>query len=204
LNPEALRELEKDMSTCIVPRGRMLYQAGDMPTGLHFIRRGLIGLIVLGPTGNEYLVRLSKTGQYVGHRSLFAGEPHHATAVALEETEVISVSKVAIFHVIEIFPKVALFILETISKELRHSELGRVSLADKDVVARIAESVLYLREMFPDHQWTRREIAEFCGSTTPTVIRTLTKFEAEGLIRQNGRKIEITKRDGLLELAGAE
>jgi CRP-like cAMP-binding protein len=64
--------------------------------------------------------------------------------------------------------------------------------------------VLYLREVFPEHQWTRREIAEFCGSSTPTVIRTLAKFEAEGILRQHGRKIEIVRREALLELAAID
>lgn len=201
---EAQKELAKGTSMRQLKRGEMLYRADDIPTGLHFIRHGLIGLVATGPTGNEYLIRLAKTGQYIGHRSLFAGEAHYATAVALEDTKIVSVSKTILLHVIEVFPKVALLILEAISKELKYAELGRVSLADKSVVARVAESVVYLRERFPEHQWTRREIAEFCGSTTPTVIRTLAKFEADGIIRQVGRNIEISKREALLELAADE
>ncbi len=133
-----------------------------------------------------------------------AGEPHHATAVALDESEIVTVSKEAIRNAIEVFPKVALFILEAVSKDLRHAELSRVSMADKDVIGRVAESVLYLRERFPEHQWTRREIAEFCGSTTPTVIRALSRLQTEGIVRQNGRKIEILNRQALIDLAGVE
>lgn len=201
---EAQKELAKGTTMHPLKRGETLYQTGDLPTGLHFIQHGLIGLVAIGSTGNEYLIRLAKTGQYVGHRSLFAGETHHATAVALEDTHVISVSKTVILRVISLFPKVALLILETISKELKNAELGRVSLADKNVIARVAESLLYLYERFPEHQWTRREIAEFCGSTTPTVIRTLAKLEAQGIILQTGRKIEILKKGVLLELTANE
>jgi CRP-like cAMP-binding protein len=64
--------------------------------------------------------------------------------------------------------------------------------------------VLYLKELFPEHQWTRKEIADFCCSTTPTVSRTLASFEASGFIRQIGRKIEIIKREPLLELAASD
>jgi CRP-like cAMP-binding protein len=135
---------------------------------------------------------------------MFAGETHHATAVALEDTGIVSVSRTTLLRVIEIFPKISLCILENLAKELKTAELGRVSIADKNVIARVAESLLYLRERFPEHQWTRREIAEFCGSTTPTVIRALAKLERDGLIRKNGRTIKILEREALLELAASE
>ncbi len=197
-------ELAKGTFMHPLKRGETLYRVGDAPTGFHFIQCGIIGLWASGPTGNEYLIRLAKTGQYVGHRSLFAEEVHHATAIALEDTTIISVSKEVIFHVIQIFPKISLLILETIAKELKHAELGRVSIADKNVIARVAESVLYLKERFPEHMWTRREIAEFCGSTTPTVIRALKKLETDGIIQQAGRTIKILKREALLDLAASE
>jgi CRP-like cAMP-binding protein len=198
---EAQKELETATREHLLKRGEVLYRADDHPTGLHFIQFGLIGLIASGTSGNEYLIRLSKTGQYIGHRSLFAGEAYHATAIALENTKVISVSKVALFRVMEKFPSVSFLILETIAKELKLSELGRVALAEKGVAARVAESIIYLQERFPEHQWTRREIAEFCSSTTSTVIRTLGRFQDSGLIRQTGRKIEILDKEGLLDLA---
>lgn len=188
----------------ILAKGQVLYRTGDTPSGLHFIRKGLIGLIASGSRGNEYLLRLSKAEQYIGHPSLFAREPHHATAVALEDTEVVSVAKSIVFQLLEKYPPLALRILENLSKSFKLAELARVSIADKDVVARVAETVLYLRERFPDHKWTRREIAEYCGSTTATVIRTLAKLEIEGIIRQVGRVIEITDRRKLLALAAVE
>lgn len=201
---EARSELEKGALVRTLKRGETYYLAGDIPTGLHFIRQGLVGLVAIGPSGNEYLIRLAKAGHYVGHCSLFAKKAHHGTAVALEDTRITSVPKAVLFRVIERFPETALLILESIAKELKEAELGRVSLADKNVISRVAESIVYLRERFPQHQWTRREIAEFCGSTTPTVIRTLAKFEEKGLIRQIGRNIEISNRRALLELAGDE
>lgn len=198
---EAQKELETGTSVLQLKRGELLYRADDIPTGLHFIQYGLIGLVAVGISGNEYLIRLSKAGQYIGHRSLFAREAYHATSIALENTRIISVAKTTLFRVMKMYPNMAFLILETIAKELKYAELGRVALAEKGVVARVAESIIYLKERFPEHQWTRREIAEFCSSTTPTVIRTLAKFQADGLIRQTGRKIEILKRQPLLDLA---
>ena len=66
---------------------------------------------------------------------------------------------------------------------------------------RIAEALLFLRENFQDKNWTRKEISEWAGTTTETVIRTLADFEKEGLIEQTGRLITISKRDKLLAKA---
>jgi CRP-like cAMP-binding protein len=204
LPPEAQRIFEQGKTVRTLVRGHILYRAGDDPVGLHFIRNGLMGLIASGSRGNEYLIRLSKAGHCIGHPSLFSREPHHATSVALEHTEVVSVAKDIVFHVLEKYPAVALLIMESLSKSLKLAELARVSIADKDAVSRVAETVLYLKERFPEHKWTRKEIAEFCGSTTATVIRILARFEDEGIIHQAGRNIEIKNRPKLLALATVE
>jgi CRP-like cAMP-binding protein len=44
---------------------------------------------------------------------------------------------------------------------------------------------------------SRREIAEYTGMTTENIIRTLSEFRRENLIRINGREIEIMNADSL-------
>ena len=197
-------EVARAKTTRVLKRGDFLYRAGETATGIYYVRRGLVGLIVATASGNEHLVRLFKSGQHLGHRSLFAREPFHASAIALEETEIIGIPRATVIHLVEGSPQFALKMLETLARELKRAEMRGVSLSEKDVTARVAEAVLYLQEIHPNHQWTRREIAEFCGSTTPTVIRTLARFEQDGVIAQSGRKIEVRDRQRLVDLAAVD
>ena len=71
----------------------------------------------------------------------------------------------------------------------------------KTVINRIIESLVFLKHRQPDYQWTRREIGEFCGATTETVTRVLTKLETAGLITKDGRDINILDVHKLLEFS---
>jgi CRP-like cAMP-binding protein len=87
------------------------------------------------------------------------------------------------------------------SQELKQAERRIVSMADKDATERTAEALLFLKENFPDQTWTRKEIAEWAGTTPETVMRVLARFEDDGLIEQKGRLIKLVDRDGLLDAA---
>jgi len=79
------------------------------------------------------------------------------------------------------------------------TRLHRIS--SNSAIERIAEALLFLREHFHEKNWTRKEISEWAGTTTETVIRTLADFEEEGLINQTGRLITILNREALLQKA---
>ena len=55
---------------------------------------------------------------------------------------------------------------------------------------------IYRSRVF-DMPVSRREMAEYIGMTTENVIRTLSEFRREKLIRINGREIEIVDPDSL-------
>jgi CRP-like cAMP-binding protein len=59
---------------------------------------------------------------------------------------------------------------------------------------------IYLKDLHPERNWTRQEIANFCSSTVSTVIKTLAEREDKKLIRQAGRVIEVLDRTALVNL----
>lgn len=181
-------------------RGDRIYTIDDPSAGLYILRKGLVGLVYHSAKGSDHLLRIFKTGQFFGHRSFFADEPHHATALALEQIEVDFVPRDAVEHVFRMDPKFARIVIVSLAKELRHAEIWRVLVSEQDVLARTAHSVVILKDLDPEHPWTRAEIANFCASTPPSVVRALAELEARGLVRQTGRAIEIVDRWGLLQI----
>jgi CRP-like cAMP-binding protein len=179
----------------VYKRGDHIYKASEAPLGLYFIKSGLVSLVMGGESGSELLLRLFKPGQILGHRALFAHEKYHASAIALESTTILFLSQPDVKSLIRNQCDLAETLLNLLAVDLRIAEEKLLSLTEKDVTTRIAETLIYLKEMFPDHNWTRQEIANYCGSTAATVIRTLSKFEEDGLIEQNGRQISILKKN---------
>lgn len=193
--------MEKVRISKCYKRGAFLYQIGEEPTGIYFVASGLVGLTLVGISGREHLLRLCKRGQFLSHRSLLASEPYHASAVSLENSEIYFVPKKEFFEIYERYPSGCKPIVQSLARELRQAEIRFASMSDKDVTARIAETLIYLKNVYPDHAWTRREIAELCGSTTSTVIKVLARFESTKIISQDGRAIVISDAEALLTVS---
>lgn len=183
-------------------RGEFVYKASDKPENLYLVNRGLFGLTIYTEKGREHMVRLYKKGQFFGHRSLLSNESYHTSAVSLENSELILIPSDCIYSLLDRFPQLAKSVIRYLAKELRNSEMHRILISDSDVEVRVAATLLYIKEVDWLHRWTRKEIADFCGSTGPTVTKILIKFKERGLIEFNGREINILKRDNLANLGG--
>lgn len=191
--------------TLDLKRGDFVYRQGDQPKGLYFVEKGLVGLMLLGPnSGKEHLVRFFREGHFFGHRALFSQEGYHGNALALDTTRLKMLPSQSIRDLLEQNPKIYRNFVEVLCRELRRAEIQHVLILENEVKARTALALVYLKELHPDHQWTRQEIANFTASTAPTVIKTLAELENLGLIRQDGRSIEILNRDGLIALQDTE
>jgi len=201
MKPEIIDTINRIGLLRTFERGDSIYNQGDIPQGVYFLRSGLVGLVSASSAGNEHLLRLFRSNEFFGHRSYLADEMYHATSKCLEKTAVVFLAKEDFRRCIAEHPEILWHITRKMAKELRLAEESRVTITDHDVLTRTAEALVYLKEIHPEHNWTRQEIAEFCDSTAPTIVRTLGKLEERNLIETSGRSIEIRDRDGLLSLS---
>jgi CRP-like cAMP-binding protein len=185
-------------------RGESIYKVGDSADGLYFVEKGLVGLMLLGISGKEHLLRFFKPGQFFGHRALFSGETYHGTTIVLEPVTLKFVAKNVVLQALDKNPELYKNLIRTLSIELRRSEVQHVMILENQILARAAQAVIYLKDLHPEHMWTRQEIANFCASTVSTIIKALAELEGLKLIEQVGRSIEILDREGLLALQEQE
>lgn len=184
--------------TCQFKAGQMVFYAGNDPLGLFTVGRGLIKLESISPTGSAHTLRFVGPGGVLGYRSLFANEPYHANAVAMEDSELCFIAKNEMIKLFQEHPEVAMNLMTYLAKDLKAAEEKWLDQMDKGASQRVAESLLFLQDHFKHQNWTRREIAQWAGTTPETVIRTLAQFEKEGIIDQSdGRSIKIINRDKL-------
>lgn len=201
-SPDVLLMMEKARVTCRFKSGQVIFYSGNDPLGIFTIQKGLVKLEVTSPAGAAHTLRLIGPGGTLGYRSLFASEPYHASAVAVEDCELCFVPKAEIMSIFKTHPDLAMKLLSHISKDLRMAEEKWMGQMDKGASERIAEALLFLQEHFIHQSWTRREIAQWAGTTPETVIRTLSQFEKDGIIDQtDGRNIRILSKDKLRERA---
>lgn len=199
-SPEVWRQLESSkQKTTFKPQQTIFYQ-GNEPLGLFTVSSGLVRLEMTSEHGQTHTLRYLGPGSALGYRSLFAQEKYQATAAAVETSEVCFIPKNVVMDIFKNYPEVTLKILEALSKDLRIAEEKWTSQMDKDASERIAEALIFLQEHFTHQNWTRKEIAEWAGTTPETVIRTLAQFEKDGYIDQSqGREIKLINKQKLIE-----
>lgn len=197
INEEIKHQIEAIKVTCTYKSGQTIFHAGTKPLGLFSVQSGIVKLEVLSPQGAAHTVRLVGPGGVLGYRSLFSGENYHASAVATESVQLCFLPKSEILNLFATHPEMAMKMLGQVSKDLKLAEDKWVDQMDKEASERIAEALLFLDLHFNNLDWTRKEIAEWAGTTPETVIRTLSVFEKEGWIEQNHRLIQIKDRKSL-------
>jgi CRP-like cAMP-binding protein len=201
LPTEASQIIEKNTHVKYYKKGSIIYASGEKPIGIYFVKDGLVGLVTTSSKGSEHLLRLFAKNNFFGHRALFANESYYGSAICLEHSEIGMVPSRVVEEILKTFPQASRLVIATLAKELGLAETQRLKIADEEVLKRLASSILYLKEIHPHHKWTRSEIANFCASTGPTIIRGLAALEDLGLISQQGRDIEILSRPKLIQFA---
>lgn len=185
-------------------KNQTIFNEGNTPIGLYCVNSGLVKVTHQNAKGQTLLLRLVKAGGVLGYRSLLANETYHGTAVAQEATDLCFIPKEAINQLLLDEPNLALKFLAQISKELHQAEARMLGMISKPAGVRVAEALLILKDCLGQTKWTRQDIAEWAGTTTETVIRTLADFEKQQWIAQKGREINIVNHKDLLEFANPE
>jgi CRP-like cAMP-binding protein len=199
LTPSEKEELMGNMTCSFFKKGEYIYKEGERPIGLVCLSEGKVKIFKEGVGGREQIVRMAKPIGFIGYRALFAEENNIASAVAIEDSVTCTVSYELMLKLIKTNSDLSLCIIRSLSTELGFSNNRTITLTQKHIRGRLAESLLFLRDTygFEDDEATikvylsREDIANLSNMTTSNAIRTLSTFASEGVISIDGRKIKI-------------
>jgi CRP/FNR family transcriptional regulator, polysaccharide utilization system transcription regulator len=186
--------------TCrLYRKGEIIFKEGESPMGLICLSEGKVKVYKEGVGGREQITRMAKPVGFIGYRALFAEEDHIATAVAIEDSVICIVSREVILKLIQSNCDLSLGIIKSLATELGFSNNRTVTLTQKHIRGRLAESLLFLIETygFESDEKTlkvylsREDIANLSSMTTSNAIRTLSTFAQEGVISLSGRRIKV-------------
>lgn len=199
LSPGEKVDLQKNFTISYYSKNDFIFKEGEKPTGFQFLVEGKVIIYKEGFGGREQIIRMTKSLGIIGYRALLAGELHIGSAVALEDSTVYTVTPDYFFNKLLKNAAFSLKLLQTLSRELGFSNARTVTLTQKHIRGRLAESLLLLKEKYG---WendgatlkvylSREDIANLSNMTTSNAIRTLTTFAGEKVIAIDGRKIRI-------------
>jgi len=203
-------ELGKHKGNHFYKKGEKIFTEGKQSRGLFCIYKGKIKISKLGEGGKDQVIRLAKTADILGYRSLLNGEPYKATATALEDSYICLLSKNKFIELMKSNPELAWNTILLLSNDLKKAENHIINIAQKTVKERIASAILLMYSTFgflnDDKSinviLTRSEISDIAGTTTETTIRTLTALKNEGIILTEGKRIIIPNLTKLAIVVG--
>jgi CRP-like cAMP-binding protein len=199
LSPEDKEELQNQVSLTSYRRNEYVFKEGDKPSGFLMLVTGKVKIFKEGVGGREQIIRMSKPMGIIGYRALFADENHIASAVTLEDSVIACVTLDFILNRALKNHEFSIRLIRSLALELGFSNSRTVTLTQKHIRGRLAESLILLADKYGFENdgstlkvyMSREDIANLSNMTTSNAIRTLSTFANEKLITIDGRKIKI-------------
>lgn len=195
--------LVENKSTLRCKKGQQFIMEGAPVNGLFFILKGTVKVIRTGINGREQIVRFAKEGEIIGHRGFGTEEYYSIGAIALQDAVLCYFSKENLQDTLLDNPKFAFDMMLFYANELNRSENKVKSISQMTVRERVIDSLLYIHRKFGDLNGflnlplSRREYADYAGTTQEQVIRVFSALKKEKLISAQGKKIGINNIQSL-------
>jgi CRP/FNR family cyclic AMP-dependent transcriptional regulator len=164
------------------------------------ILEGRIKVTILGDDGREVILSVLGPGDFFGEMALLDNEPRSATAIAVEESELLSLHRNDFQTVLNDNRSITSALIRVLSARLRRANHQISTLALLDVYGRVARVIVdmareegkRLRDgRIAFRRATHQEIANRIGTTRETVTRMLKDLERQGLIHVEGKEIVV-------------
>jgi len=199
-----LSQLEKEVldqhhTVITFRRGDTIIGENSKPRGITCLVSGKAKLYKIGAGNREQIIKLIRPQNFISYRSLFSENSFPFNVVALEESAVVVFDKHAMSRILRQNGELALRFIKIISEDLVFTNNRLVSLTQKHVRGRVAESILLIMDTYGlaadgrtlKATLSREDIAHLSNMTTSNAIRTLSAFASEQIIELDGRKIQI-------------
>ena len=93
LTKEELLKLSDCKTSYTIKKGEAIFEEGEVTNGIYCVKEGVCKLTKLSANGKDQIVKLVKSGELLGQRSMISDEPTNLSATALEDMEVCFVPK---------------------------------------------------------------------------------------------------------------
>lgn len=204
---------EKEVSRYLLPdafrKKETVFSEGDPSDWFYIVRSGKVKITKISQEGKEIILEVISPMEFFGGIAVVRGFPYPANAVAMEDTEVLKISRKDLMSLMDTFPTLMYFMAMNIGDRIKGSHETLKNIALEKVEARIASLLIKLAdkagEKVPEGvmismKLTKQDIAEMVGTTVETSIRTMSKLSKAGIVSAKSGNIVIRDLDKLKSL----
>jgi DNA-binding response OmpR family regulator len=172
-----------------------LYHEGKRPRFLYYLYKGKVKCIKDHEDGKEYITNLYSEGDFIGYTALIEDINYDDTAVVLEDAEIMLIPRDEFLQMIYSDINIATKFIHIITQNVKEKEERLLNLAYSSLRKRVAKALVDIVDKFRITDKTkpieisREEIAQYIGTATESLNRTISDFKAENLIDISKGKI---------------
>jgi CRP/FNR family transcriptional regulator, cyclic AMP receptor protein len=189
-----------------VPRGTTLFMEGHAVDRVGVILQGRVKVCHLTDDGQEIMFTLREPGDLLGHMEAVTDGTAIATVITLEPLEGLFLSAGAFRAFLEEHPRVALLLLERMTRHLIDSDRRRLELIAHDSVGQVARRLVDLADRYGEPveggvritlSISQTELAGWVGISRKAVTNALQALRRRGWIQTGRKEIIIKDLDAL-------
>ena len=208
LPPDERRCIERSAEIMEFKRHEIIYREGETPNHLYLVVSGAVKVYREGVCGRNQIMRMLGVGSFFGYRASLAYEPYVTGAAAFASATLCCIPMNLIRIAMQNHPEVLNFFVKELAIDLGIADKRIVSLTQKHIRGRMAESLLTIRDAFGvdkegfiNLDITRQELADYSNMTISNSIRIISAFVSEGLIMVRGKRLKLLEDELLLRIS---
>src|SRR5688572_30132561 len=201
-----IRQLEEQYEVEGYNKKQTLYQEGKRPRFLYYLVKGKVKGHKSHEDGKEYISNLYSDGDFIGYTALIEDVNYDDSATVLEDAEIMQIPKDDFLKMVYSDISIASKFIHIITQNVKEKEERLLNLAYSSLRKRVAKALVdivskfNLKEQTSPIEISREDIAQYVGTATESLIRTLSDFKSEKLIEIKSGKIIVNNIDKLKNL----
>ncbi|RFS20060.1 response regulator [Chitinophaga silvatica] len=203
-----VNEFIENRNTMVLAPQEIVYKEGGVPRFLYYVLKGKVKTIKTHEDGKDLVIGLYKKGDFFGYIALLEDTPYKATAMVMEETELALIPREDAEKILENAPYMLKRFVRMLAENVTEKEQRLLGIAYNTLRKKVASALIHLQNKYQQpgtQQFTikisRDELAAVAGTATESLIRTLSEFKSEQLIKVSNGNITLLKPDKLEAIA---
>jgi CRP/FNR family transcriptional regulator, anaerobic regulatory protein len=182
-----------------IHKGKHIFRGDDGFEAFYAVRSGSVKVYILNESGEEQIIGFYFPGEILGFDAI-EEHKHSCSAVALETTTVCSIPYEKINEISAQVPNLQDQMFRLMSRELSKENKLLLTINKRSAEERLATFLVSLSSRFHklgysakeyNLSMSRQDIGNYLGLTIETVSRLFTKFQRNGLMDIDKKKISL-------------
>lgn len=199
-----LETINQNRHEVIFKTGEIILKQGNSADYIVFLHSGLAKMILEGNDGFNLNIGYLKPANILDFPGSFFDGRNHFSLIAVENTEVCLINANIFKEIIKKNPVLTEKFLKNLSRKSTSYFDKLLSLTQKNMLGRIAETLLYLNyqiysESSNGFNASRKDLSELTAMSYDSVGKVLKDLEKNEIINLNGNEISILNVEKLIE-----